>query len=427
VTANDTNLTVTANAFMYYLDDGTDGVWYAGATQDLTSDKPVTSTDWVWVLVSLDKSTGALRTDAGTATAQTNTLSMSSLAALIDTDVGIPLAGVKLKGDATLLTYADIFDARMFLQTAESGGSGGGGVDPEATYAGNLCKNYPSYELADGAQPEWWEVADGTLTEEDATGESIVQKFERVLELRTSAADGYIYQPILSAENSIDNGVTKLSASCWVYQKEGEGTPSGTITLRLRTSGGTVVGSATTTTVGSWVFLKVENQTHTANLRWEVAHSANGGDMYVAMPMLNVGEEVLPWRPRGTRWIEDDDYTEVLDQNTSLSGSFKNLDLTSSTSVLAFCVDLQCLTFYGSSELGTAYVDVRRAGVSTPSAGYHKNGIFYRGGVAASTNSKVLEGKGLYFTNDSQQVEWTADSNATRVILMLRGYWEWES
>ena len=114
----------------------------------------------------------------------------------------------------------------------------------EAAYGGNHVYNTPSIELADGVQPEWWAVSNGTLTEEDAAGESIPEKHKRVLKLVTSATDGYAYQQYdQAAEPLLEDSVTVVSAGVWVYNQT-----AGTVTLELVDVGGTAsLGTATTT------------------------------------------------------------------------------------------------------------------------------------------------------------------------------------
>ena len=58
----------------------------------------------------------------------------------------------------------------------------------------NEVYNFPSLELANDTQPEWWEESAGTatLTEVDVAGESITEDWERCLKLVTTA-DVYAY------------------------------------------------------------------------------------------------------------------------------------------------------------------------------------------------------------------------------------------
>ena len=84
--------------------------------------------------------------------------------------------------------------------TADSGGSvtamlettfDGAGDSNQSFWGGNLWYNFPSMELADAALPEWTEESNATVTEEGATGESIVQKHERVVKVITTATGGF--------------------------------------------------------------------------------------------------------------------------------------------------------------------------------------------------------------------------------------------
>lgn len=184
--------------------------------------------------------------------------------------------------------------------------------DPEDVHAHNLVKNYPAYnfEYITGLLPEWWEVGGtATLTEEDATGEGIPQKHERVLKVLITNGGGpdYVYQNFdTDAEPTLDENVTKVSVSAWVYLPSGAS--PGTVTMQLYDNdAGSSLGTATTTTTDTWVYLTIENITIQQNTQLRFYCSGDETGFYVCMPMMNVGSQVMPWSPRGTLFIEVND------------------------------------------------------------------------------------------------------------------------
>jgi len=177
--------------------------------------------------------------------------------------------------------------------------------DASVFSAVNLIPDFPSIHNIDDAMSPWWTVDnDGTLHEVDCAGESIPEKYARCLKLTISADGGgadYAY-PKKDFDDAneplLDDNVTTVSAGAWVYQKSTD--TAGTITLELYDIDGTQsLGSHTTTTQDSWIYLKVENKTYQDSMRWRVVHSENSAIVYFTEPTLNVGTSVIPWRPRG--------------------------------------------------------------------------------------------------------------------------------
>lgn len=307
-------------------------------------------------------------------------------------------------------------------ETVASGG-GAGGLEPESYWGGNLVKNYPSLEGADGAQPEWWEEEDAnvTLTEEDTTGETIPQKHERVLKVVNGVSGGgkYIYQRYVFAdEPTLDDSVSVVSAGCWVY------TPSaGTVTLELYDVGGAAsLGTATTTTTSSWVWLEVLNKTlGTTSLDIRIKHSADSATLYVAMPTLNVGATVRPWKERGLRYVLEFGGT-VLNINPATT-AWTSLDLTASTSPLTVAVSLSIMIRTTSTGLYIAYI---RPGGSAQGQTY--DAAVLREGSGNVVGQYPGQLTSFFLCDDGQVIEHSVNTTGVlNLTLGLRGRWDWKS
>jgi len=288
--------------------------------------------------------------------------------------------------------------------------AGGGGLSPDEYWGGNLIRNYPSLELANGAAPEWWATTSGTLTEEDSTGEGIPQKHERILKFSATSGN-YTYQDFDAAdEPTLDNNVSKVSAGCWVYT-----TTAGTITLELYDVDGTTsLGTAATTTTSSWVWLEVLDATYQDSMRWRVSHSTTA-TLYLAMPSLNIGATVLPWRERGTREVEE--YYEYLVNSNSPSASWHDLDVSAMVSPLTCWIRVSALIVAGSDE--ASFLLMRRDGDTGESRAYRIAGI--RG----ANNVMYSQAHGHSFCSDSQLVEWKPVLTGQIIQIHLVAYREW--
>lgn len=289
-------------------------------------------------------------------------------------------------------------------------------LNPALYWGNNLIRGYPDPTLADGTQPIWWNVTnDETLTEEDATGESITMSNERVLKLVISADGGgvdFAYQDFAAADEAtlVDN-VTIVSAGIEVYQKSIH--TAGTVTLELYdVSGATSLGTATTTTQDSKVLLKVENVTYQDSMRFRLTHSANSAIVYATNPMVNIGPTLRPWIPRPFRYVSKM-VSPVLSVNPSTT-SYTDLDLSSFITPNTFAV------FAGFRAIGAAswWPTFR-----------------YKGSAIENNSQRPTAGVGSSHTaygymdlmvNASGVVEWRVNSTSlTHVSMHLRGYWEW--
>jgi len=278
----------------------------------------------------------------------------------------------------------------------------------------NFFKNYPSLEMANGAQPEWWEVSgDPTLTEEDATGESIPQKHERVLKLVVSADGGdsdYVYQRLTHTDEPLlDESVSKLSVGMWVY------TPTaGTVTLELYDNGGTTsLGSDTTTEVDTWVWLEILNKTiGTTSTDIRLKHSANDAIIYAAQPMANIGAVVNTWQLRGLIYKEDPSNNMA---NTTGDTNWRDLDCTTHTSNMAVIGVFGARMSSAGNSLGLA---IRRNGSSISADSY-----------PMCVSYAVTGGQAMCLMDDGQVIEYAQTHALSYTTFQFRilGYYEWES
>jgi hypothetical protein len=303
----------------------------------------------------------------------------------------------------------------MVLTSSSSSSSGVG----SATWAPNLIKNFPSLEAADGAQPEWWEEATGniTITEEDAGGETIEEKYERVLKIVTTAGGSanYGYQTLTYADEwALDISTTNVSAGVWIYN-----TTTGTVTLELTDAGSGSLGTDTTTAENAWTFLSIRNVTlgSGASLEWKIYHSA-AATLYATLPTLHPGATPRPWEPRRLRYVQT--YNDnILTENPG-ADSWADLDFTASTTANTAALDLGF--FMANSGSGTYAGYVRPNG----SALAQDNATMAIGaGANAMRNGS---NRAFVLCDDGQVIEESVVGNAgiTAWAISLQGYWEWE-
>jgi len=289
-------------------------------------------------------------------------------------------------------------------------------LNPALYWGGNLIRGYPDPALADGSQPIWWNITnDETLTEEDATGESIAMPNERVLKLVISADGGgadYAYQDFDAADEPtlVDND-TVVSAGIWVYQKSTD--TAGTITLELYdVDGAASLGTATTTTQDGKVLLKVENVTYQDSMRYRLTHSANSAIVYAANPMMNIGPTLRPWQPRPYRYVSKP-VSAILSKNPS-DTIYHDLDMSSYTTPNTFAVDFYIRTLASLSWWPT----IRRKGSSQDDSSQRP--------IAGVGSSYMAYGYGKIYCNAAQVFEERVNSaSITNVNYDMRGYWEY--
>lgn len=280
----------------------------------------------------------------------------------------------------------------------------------------NLVKNYPSLEAADGAKPNWWLTSVCTLTEEDATGESLagVAPNERVLKIAGSGTIGFGYQRYYIADEPLLDIGSVVTFGAWLYNLNAT-----SARLVLTDDGGGSTSSLLVSTTGVWSYVEI---THTiqagstylqASIRQD---SAVSGTIYAANPMLNLGSRAGHFRPRGLRPKFGED--SVVSGVDPAGASWTDADFTAVTSPL------------------TALIDVRGVYINSTTAGrsirIRPNGDA-SGGVYIVTNATVggiYRGIATILCDDSQIIEYDTDADAgdtESVTIALGGtYWEWE-
>lgn len=278
----------------------------------------------------------------------------------------------------------------------------------------NLIKNYPSMELADGVQPEFWSSSNCTLTEEDATGELFTsgQPNERILKGVTSAVNGSIYQEldltaerILNPANTVSGGVLVRTAS------------AGTLRLRLWDDSGGYLpyDEVTTTTTGAWTRLNLLSQVLSSSatkLRFEIDHSANGATFYAANPQLNLGSIVGPFSPRVPVYKHIDGGTVVVTA-VDPGGATQTQSFQSASSPNAVLLNIEVLYINPVTSGRIFKVGRSGHGVTNWLTGHAAGGI------------RTI---GFVMCDDQQQLDYSTSApagEAETVYIILLGYYEW--
>jgi len=296
----------------------------------------------------------------------------------------------------------------------------GKGLSPDNYLGNNLIRGYPDPALADGTQPIWWNITnDETLTEEDATGESISGLNERVLKLVISPDGGgadYAYQDFNAAdEPTLYDNVTIVSAGVWVYQRSTD--TAGTITLELYdVDGAASLGTATATAQDAWTFLKIENVTYQDSMRWRVGHSANNAIVYIANPSLNIGPTVRPWKSRNVS-IGFKPSVRILQVNPA-DTNWHDLDLSSYITPNTVYVELHVYSYSSSAGNGVSF---RPKGSTSTD-----EGLFVL--LTSGTSSTYREGSTpSVMLGPNGVIQYKASSaNVANITCTIRYIWEWK-
>ena len=282
----------------------------------------------------------------------------------------------------------------------------------------NMVKNSPGQIVTDNAEPQWWaDVANAVITDEDAAGEGIEEKTERVFRVVTVADDVYGLQNYSYAdEDLMDAGETVLSLGCWVWC-DAAATASVAIygdNLGLQESSQHSGGS-------SWEWLTVENQTlDGADTDLMIRLIVDTDTAYFTMPTLNVGPVARPWVARGLQYVAIQ-HADVINSGGLTDIPYSDVDFTATTDNLALMVQVGILF----SETGPSGSNVIFA---------HSDDVV--GGDAEIVNEWIGTGNlrfhaanGILFVSDGQVAryflnEGDADSDITLVARTL-GYWRW--
>lgn len=293
----------------------------------------------------------------------------------------------------------------------------------QASQLVNEVMNFPSIEVANDTQPDWWTEADAnaTLTEVDVAGEGITETYARAHKLVVASANSYHYQRYTYADQQRIKSGRKLSAIFAVWSV-------GSVSARIRliTSAATTIVSSTTTTAG-WTVLTAENITLDGtyvDIRCEV----DVGTAYFVPLGINIGARAvpLPPRPQVFKALETTvmvkDLTGIGDEVT-----WTDVDCTASTSALAISVVIMCRMF--ESDAGDDFILAVRRNGSAEAFGASTNGVLR---VIGGTGANVLTAYNTFeFPVDSGQIfEYYLDRNAGTGTLAagaisVRAYREW--
>jgi hypothetical protein len=283
----------------------------------------------------------------------------------------------------------------------------------------NEVMNFPSLELADGAQPEWWEEQDGniTLTEEDVAGETITENYARCLKVVTIADHKYAYQRYTYANQPRLKAGLKCSALVAVWSVS-----AASAVIRLTTSIPTTVASAETIVAG-WTILEAKNLTLDGtyvDLRLEV----DTGTAYFVPLSVMVGSRALPLSPRGTmpRWADP----VLLADLTGLGDpdAWTDVDCTSATSPIAVIANVGDVL--RAAPDATEHALFYRHNASSDAKGDENQvGRVITGGVDCHFNTvPIILDDGQVFEYLLDRVSGTDTLSSSGIY--LRGWYEWE-
>jgi len=288
----------------------------------------------------------------------------------------------------------------------------------EQNIGGNLARNSPGQIVTDGAEPQWWDEGDGnaTMTDEDAAGEGIEEKQERVFKVVTIANDKYGYQTLTFAdEDLLDAGQTVVSFGCWVWCAAATKASIGIFgtNLTLQESGQHSGGS-------SWEYFSVENITlNGADADIEIRLIVDTGTAYYCMPMLCVGPVARPWVGRQLLYVPTSETAVV-----SLAGTGdvarSDADCTAASDNLA--VAMQCRSYANEASASNSQT---HTGHSDTVMGAETTVLWQ----FLATNSQYFSSTDLIFSDDTQAIryevnEGDADSDVNFYIKVY-GYWRW--
>lgn len=285
---------------------------------------------------------------------------------------------------------------------------------------GNLVRNSPGQIVTDGAEPQWWDESSGnaTMTDEDAAGEGVEEKQERVFKVVTIANDEYGLQTLTFAdEDLLDAGETVVSFGCWIWCASATKASIGLYgtNLTLQESGQHTGGS-------SWEYFAVENITlNAADANIELRLIVDTGTAYYCMPMLCVGPVARPWVGRGINHIPSQQVTH-LDLNTTGDVAWSDTDCTANTDPLAVAMQLRLYVVEADGTVGSL------------AAVGHDSALTGADGAMVYVRSNVIgqgwdDSQAFVRCDDAQVVRYTVNEqdadNDVRVIFYLYGYWRW--
>lgn len=279
----------------------------------------------------------------------------------------------------------------------------------------NEVMNFPSLELADNTQPEWWEVAANcTLTEVDIAGESITESYERGHKVVTTASS-YAYQRYTYADQPRIKSGMHLSAKFAVWSVS-----SAVARIRLQSSVGSLAVSSDTT-AAAWTILTLDGITLDGtyvDIRCEV----DSATAYFIPLGISVSEYGLSLPPRGLKFCWADPVELVSLTGTGDPAVWTDVDCTSNTSNITAMV--QALVHVSDTGAGDAWdAHIRRNGSS--------QGISNNNYIVTKRAGNFGElGRIAIVVDDSQIFEyyiyrWAGSGTIDSGNISLNGYWEW--
>jgi glycerophosphoryl diester phosphodiesterase len=303
---------------------------------------------------------------------------------------------------------------------AVAGGEGIGDVlwtELQAAQLVNEIKNWPPYVGMDidlVAKNLWWDSV-GTpstaATMVDIAGESgITETWEHCLKCVTDGNDEGFYQRFTYAdEPRIKSGRTiSAIAAIWV------GTAGKTVTMALANQ---TTGSVTATaTAQAWTIVKAEG--HTCGDSYvDLKFTCSAADTFYVVPLgMCIGARAVPLGPRPARECEPTADTNLI-SNVDSGATWTDVDLTASTSNLAWKAEISCI--YACSAQYKS-LNLRRNGDT-------KTDWSTKVLVAGVANEQY-SGRAMVTLDDGQIFEY-AGSNAAgdteAIWLSLVRWWEW--
>jgi len=293
-----------------------------------------------------------------------------------------------------------------------------GGLAPDDYWGRNLIKNSPGQIITDGAEPQWWDdTTDATITDEDTAGEGIPDIHERCFKVVTTANNEEGYQVLTFAdEELLDAGVTVVSFGCWVYCASANKASIAIMGANLGVQESAQAGA------GAWEWLEVENITlNAADASISVYLRVDTGTAYYTMPMLTVGPEAQPWKPRGLEYIAQDASTEQLNATTG-DVAWSDTDCTATSDNLAVLIHLHTQVNEPNGNAGSR-IQIGHSDTVVGADGAVARARVIIVGLANWTNGHVM-------CDDSQiiryQIQEIDADNDVAYFIWIAGYWMWE-
>jgi hypothetical protein len=189
--------------------------------------------------------------------------------------------------------------------------------------------------------------------------------------------------------------------------------------MELYDNGGAAsLRSTATTKTGEWVWLQLTSVTiGTTSTDLRFSHSVNSATFYVAMPMINMGASVRPWKQRDLRYRYG---TTFVVNNVDPGGAgITPVDITANTSPTTVMIEAICLYRNTTAVPRRIYI--------TP--GFDLASNSWDAIVRNVNTSEYIMGSRVILLDDGQVFNYESDAPAgdvESVYIILSGSWEWE-